>query len=352
MTPSDDLTLTQTNVTSMTKVTEKKTSPMKLIAWVLLFILCLAAFTVLKLPQDQIKQLVEGHISAALAPKGMTFLAREGELNVGMGIRYTLKDISIISSQGGGTMKLAELSVAPKLAALFTGKLGAEVRLLQNADGKGSLVTDVTKRGNTVGITLHASQFDIGKSGLIAMLSPVAVQMQGELSGEAQLEGDFASPSTINGSLALQLGKVVLPEQNIVILNLPRLQINDGKIDADIVQGKVKPKNIYLGKAATDDLRANITGDMTLNKFLESSPLNLKINLGFSEAVLKALPLIGTFLTPVKQPDGTFLITVGGTFGNPMANILGGMGGMGAMGGGGAAHPPALGGDESGEFNE
>jgi hypothetical protein len=97
---------------------------------------------------------------------------------------------------------------------------------------------------------------------------------------------------------------------------LPAMTISDGTVDITIERGKLLMKNVQIGKA-TDDLQMGITGDITLNRFMNASALNLKAVLGISEKVKQSISLIDSLLGPARQADGRYAYKVTGTMGAP-----------------------------------
>ncbi|MFZ9596514.1 MAG: hypothetical protein ACO3A2_10605 [Bdellovibrionia bacterium] len=65
------------------------------LGWSAFGLFCLICFTLLKLPEDRVKNWVEGTISAQLAEKRVRFTAKEGHLSLFFGLSYTMKEVDL-----------------------------------------------------------------------------------------------------------------------------------------------------------------------------------------------------------------------------------------------------------------
>src|SRR5688500_12286170 len=64
-------------------------------AWITYGTLCLVLFTFLKLPDDRIKNFIEGSLSSFLATKGISMVAKESHLSLWFGLTYVMKDVTL-----------------------------------------------------------------------------------------------------------------------------------------------------------------------------------------------------------------------------------------------------------------
>ena len=67
----------------------------KNVGWIFFGVFCLVIFTILKLPEDRIKNYVQGTVASMLAPKGIVFTADKGYISIGWGISYVMKGVTL-----------------------------------------------------------------------------------------------------------------------------------------------------------------------------------------------------------------------------------------------------------------
>ncbi len=295
-------------------VTPEETSKLKRVlkiaawAWVALFFL--TVFTLVKLPQDRLRNLVNGHISAALAPYGISFIANESRLSIGFGVSYIMRDVTLNMPPPADPVKVEKIVVSPSFVALLTGRMGADLSITQ---GKGGIDASVAARGTDATVSLRIDKLDLGKLGVAAAL--VGVRAGAMLDGSVNLSGDFNVPSTLVGDIDLKLENFYIEPQTIMGLKISqRLSISDGRARVTIDKSKANIETLRLGKEgnATDDIRGSGSGDIALSRQWMSSRLNLKTTFALSENIKKDIFLIDAILSPGKRPDGSYAVNFEG----------------------------------------
>lgn len=293
---------TETQEIEVPKATPVLIRILRLIGWLLLGLICLSLFTLIKLPQARVKSLIEGSISAALAPKGISFTAEKAGVSLGFGLYYKMENVVVTFPPPAPQAKIEKIEVSPSILPLLLGRKGGRF-WVTNAGGK--MNGSFSMQGPEVSLSFNAKELDLGKLGVL----PIAAGMQGSalISGEASLSGNLSSPAESNGAVDLQLSKIVFEQQNISGFNIPRLSVSEGRVEASIQKGKVGIKTFQLGKpGSADDLIATLTGDMTLGKQWASSTLNLHANFRLSQKIISSLILIDALLGAGKQADGSY----------------------------------------------
>ncbi len=293
---------------------------LKKLAWVGLGMFCLILFTILKLPEDRIRNYVQGMISSQLSAQGITLNASQSSLSIGFGVSYTMKDITLSFPPPQDPIHIDQVSVSPSILSLLTGKVGATIRI-ENKNGvlHASFSTPMNGPSGPISFSFNSSNMDLGSLGVL----PASVGIRGSAiaNGEGHLDGDTSLPATLNGKIQLDLNKIVIDQQTFMGFSVPRLSVSEGKADIEVDKGKALIKTLRLGKAGntTDDLRANVTGDVVIGKNLPYSTLNLKADLSFSQNVLKAFILLDAIMGPAKQADGSYAYTLTGPLNSPNA---------------------------------
>jgi type II secretion system protein N len=277
------------------------------LGWTVYGLILLFLFTLFKLPDERIKAYVQGSISAALAPKGITFSAEKGYLSIGYGLSYVFKDVTLTFPPPQPPSHVEKITVSPSILPLILGRQGGSLAVV-NGDGK--LKASFSIKGSQVSLSFDADRLDLGKLGALGF---AGVHGGGVLSGSGSVSGDLSVPTTLAGDVDLSLSKVVLDQQTIAFFNVPRVSISEGKIDLTADKGKAVIKTLRLGKpGSSDDIQGSATGDLILGRNWDSSTLNAKVNLKLSDTLMKAFILLDSFLGPGKQGDGSYSFSLSG----------------------------------------
>lgn len=287
---------------------------LKFLGWSIFALLAMFFFTVIKLPEERVRNFIHGNIAAALAPQGIAFSATEGKLRLGLGLSYVMKDVTLVFPTGD-TARVEEISISPSLLPLLIGKRSGRAELRH---GNGNLTARFSMRGNVLDASYRIQDLDIGKIGM----SAIAGFKGGAIaSGEGNINGDLLAPPTMLGDLKLDLKSIGVDAQNIMGFSIPKVSISGAKMDVAIDKGKAQIKILRIGQAgaaSTDDIRANLTGDVSLGKQWPQSALNIRVEFSLSPNVMKSFSLLDALLGPGKQPDGSYVYKLGGTFASPV----------------------------------
>jgi type II secretion system protein N len=315
-------TATTHKTTTMISVTPKAQSVMRWLGWSFTVLLFLVLFTFIKLPQTRIKNLIHGSISTALAEKNITFTSGESRLSVGLGITYTMNDVTLNLPKPQPKVHIDRIEVSPVLLPMIMGKMGAKVRLYQgDASLKTSFSTSrgATDIGDEFSISFIVNDIDLGKTGVLQIAS--GLSGSATVNGEGSVSGNISNPSSLSGAVQLRLKKLSLDPQTIKSFSVPKLSISEANINLVIQEGKATLQALNLGKPESlDDIIATVSGDVQLAKQWDSSTINLKTRFSFSPDVQKAFVLLDALLAPGKQPDGTYAYNLSGSLYSPIPN--------------------------------
>jgi len=305
---------TPTEVAS-TPPLSKRTRLLRRVGWSFLAVFCLILFTVFKLPQDPIRNLIQAQISNALAPQGITFTAAKSHLSFGWGVSYVMDNVTLNFPPPQGSAHFDKIAVSPSIISSLFGSMGGSAWIYQ---GDGRLSASVSMKKTNTSITFSSKKMELASLGVLQTFA--GISGSGVLNAEGSLSGDLSVPSTWEGKANIDLRKVAIDAQSIAGFNLPRTAISEGNIDVDISKGKATLKTFRLGKTgkSDDDIQADLTGDILLGKSMDASTLNLKAHFSLSTGLLKAFPLIDALLGAGKQPDGSFVYTLAGPLDSPV----------------------------------
>jgi type II secretion system protein N len=308
----DDATKIGVEVVTTPPTPLKKT--LSLLGWCSFGFSCLVFFTILKLPDDRLKEIVQGNISNALAQKQMSMTAGKTVISLFPRVFYSMSDITLNLPPPQSSTHIDRIEVAPSFAALFTGKLGASITI-DNADGNMSMLAAF--RGSHIAVKFNADKMDLGKVGLLPALAGISGSLVVTGKGSFSIDGDALNQT--DGELQLALSHILIDSQAISGFNIPKISISQGKLDMDMNQGRGVIKSLNLGQqsSATDDIKANFSGDLNLGKTLQMSTINVRGTFSFSTAVLKGLSLLEMILAPGKQPDGSYSYKIAGPLLSP-----------------------------------
>ncbi len=300
---------------------------LKRASWFLFGLLCLLIFTVLKLPRDPIKASIRDLLTQALAQQGASFSVGEEDLSIFLLPSYQMKKVTLTLPPPAETAHVDRITLSPTFLPLFLGRWGGEIQIQQ---GAGRIQASVSNRKSFFAGSFQTEQFDLGKLGLLPLL--LGIQGSGILDGKGSVSTDLQALNQSEGTLQLQLSKLSFEPQSIAGFALPKLAVSEASVQLAIQQGKAKIITCRVGKAGSslapgDDIRATVTGDITLGKTPETSTLNLKTNFAFSETILKSFMLLDALLGPGKQSDGSYSFALTGSVMNPISQPLAQTGG-------------------------
>ena len=287
-----------------------------IVGWTALTLACLIFFSIMKLPESKLKALIQGTLSSTLSAQGIQFTSAESDLSISpLGIRYFMKGVSLKKPPEERGLVLETVKVSPSILSMIAGKLGASFAVSQ---GDGSLTGSFSGKNSDVFLSFNASGLNLGKMGVLPFLA--GIQGTLNLEGSGSVSGDFADPKSLNGSIKLNLSKIVFDAQSIQGFAIPKLSISEGTLEFEINQGKVSLTTVKIGKpGSADDLIASASGDIQLARVMDSSVLNIKTKFSLSQNITKAFVLIDAILGPAKQAGGGYAYTINGALGAPNA---------------------------------
>lgn len=286
---------------------------LRALLWGGLFLALLVFFTLLKLPQDRVRNYVQGAIASALSQQDIGFTAGSSSFTLlfGPGPSYTMRKITLTFPPPQDPIKIDEVSVTPSLLGLLTGKAGGTFKVKNNGGTlKGSYFQPLSLKSSHLSADFTADRMDLGALGLL----PALANLKGSavLSGSGTIDGDATVPSTLNGEVQVTLSRIVIDSQSVLGFNLPRLSVSEGTVDVTLGRGKATFRSLKLGRTPADDIRATVTGDVTLGRSWPTSSISARADFSLSPAVMKAFPLIDALLNQGKQADGSYAFRLTG----------------------------------------
>lgn len=300
---------------SLNPAGQNKKQGLKIAFYSALFVFLLFIFTLAKLPQTKITALIQGYIQMGLDPMGIYVTDQGREFSIIRGFQYKLEKPSFeLSDQT--RIDFDSLTASPSFLSLLKGMVGGNLILKQD---QSQIIASGAARSDQIDAKIQLDQVNISKMGLLSFIAQI--KGTGIISGILKIDGKLSDFSTLNGEIQLTLKNVRFEEQNLMGFQLDSMQINEGMIDIPIRQGKLEFKNVKIGKTGgSDDLNLVVSGDLTLNRNLNSSALNLKTQFGLSDRVKQKLSLLDSILASSKLKDGRYGYKITGTLGSPFPN--------------------------------
>ncbi|OFZ17922.1 MAG: type II secretion system protein GspN [Bdellovibrionales bacterium GWB1_55_8] len=310
MSPDDEIQPIEDYPDSSTQTLETRRPPtrfervLKRVGWISLAFFFLIFFTLLKLPEDRLKNTIQGYLTSMLADQGFSFTAEKSRLSIGLGVSYELEKVTLRPPAPATPIRLERLGVSPSLLPMLFGRRGG--RFWMEA-GSGKITGSISMRGSQVSASFDSKDMDLKQLGIPGAFTPVAAE--GILSGSGEISGDFGTPASISGKANIVLKKIVIAQQNIMGFAIPKIGISDAIADVVIEKGKLRIQEFRFGREGAsppDDIRVTFTGQITLAPDPLGSTLDLKTRFSFSPAVLRSFALVEAMLAAGKQPDGSY----------------------------------------------
>ncbi len=298
---------------------------LKQVGWIVFTGFCLIFFSLMKLPEDRLKNYLDGQISSLLSQQEISFFSKESHLSFLWGVSYTLKGVTLHFPPPTPSVEIDQITVSPSLISLILGRISGKFELKKE---EGFLSGGISVRGNQISLSCEAKKFDLGKSGLLSALS--AASVTGIVDGKGSASGDLNVPSSWESEAQLQVSAITVGPQLIAGFSLPKISISEGMIDFSLNRGKAKIQTLRLGRSGNttskpvpvDDIQGTLSGEILLNQQWTSSTLNLQTRFSLSETILKSLVLLEMILSPGKQEDGSFGYRLTGTLESPIPSPL------------------------------
>jgi len=302
--------LTVDSDTLPTKTPTKMQRWFSTLGWTFLTIFFLVFFTILKLPEERVKNYIEESIASTLRAQNIGFSADEGHISILFGASYLMKGITLRLPPPSPVIHLEEITVSPSLLRLLLGQFGGKIKIKPEAKDSGLLTASIETKQEMINLSYELKSIDLGKTGLLALLAHI--QGTGAISGKGHFNGNMSNPSSAQGQIELNITQLQIESQSIQGFTLPPVRISEGKIDLNIDQGKVVINTFNLGKSNSDDIRLKLTGSAQLAPELSESNLNAQAEFSLSPAILKAFSLLDMILGPGKQTDGSYAFQLTG----------------------------------------
>ena len=294
------------------EITEPKGFGLKhAVFWTLLFFFCIGLFTLIKLPEAQINEVIQSQISSQLGQMGIILRAEKSHISLLTGLKYRMEDVNIYFGGSTTPLTFASLEFSPALLKLFTGKVGANITAEQNKSSRAEI--SVALGTSVTAIDFDVKQLDLGK--LEGISSFTFVKIHGVVSGNGSIVYNSGSPDASEGEAALTVDHLFIASQTLSgiddpllsTLKIPEVSASKAKINLTITKGKARLK-IVLGQKGveTDDIVGVITGDVILGRTLLLSKANLEADFYVSEKLMHSFPLMSGFLAPGKKSDGSY----------------------------------------------
>lgn len=286
---------------------------LKLALTAVIFIMFVLVFTLTKLPERKLTSFMSGELQQALDSAGIYIIPGPMSFSIlrGFNLHYDKPEIELPDLTH---VTLDSLDISPSFQMLFKGMLGGKIQVKQ---GAGSAVLHAGMRGNKFSVSGDVDQMELSKIGVFQYLNNL--QGRALAAGTLHLSGDMSDPSTISGAVQLDLSGITVNEQNVMGFALPEMKMNEGKLRLNIDGGKIQFEDMHLGKpGSNDDVKLQLTGNITLKKYINSSLLGLHLVLGLSDKVKSKFSFLESLFPAAKTADGRYSFRFTGPLSAPL----------------------------------
>ncbi len=188
--------------------------------------------------------------------------------------------------------------------------------LLKLAPGRLSGWLSASKSESRVSLSLE--QWDLAQADVFNFF--LNVKAAGVLQGQLSWQGNPQDLSHAAASLNCKISGLGLGAQTLAGFQVPRLSFGDGQLELELKAGKALLKSARLGiNSVTSDLDGTLTGELSLNKNVNLSSLDLKTKFNLSKNLLTAVPLLEALLQNGKSASGgEYAFALTGTLAAPL----------------------------------
>lgn len=302
---------------------QRVTQALRLMGWISFAVTTIVFFTVAKLPEDRIKNFINGSISNVLSAQGIGFSTTTSKLSLLLGPTYTMSDVNLSFPPPQPLVSFSEVAISPSLMSALLLRAGGSVSLTQRKNS--TLQLNAWTRGSSVSADFSAKGLDLAALGLVPILTSAygGIKAGGILSGTGNILGDLSKPQTLSGKFLLDLTKLVIEQQTIIVMNFPRASISEAKIAASIDKGRLQIQSLTLGKAGSeDDIIGSVSGDILLGQTWDSSTLSLSVSFSLSRTILNSFVFLDSLMGGAKQTDGSYRFKLSGPLTAPAMEAL------------------------------
>jgi type II secretion system protein N len=267
-------------------------------------------FLIIKFPEYRLKDWISSSARTVLHPQGILFNADRVSLSMIFGPRIVLENVELKSANSSSQKLVFEkVVVRPHLSSLIFGNVGFSISAhLADKTISGAFQL----KGSSTSLDVDLDEIELNQLSLLQHFLPV--EIKGRISGVAHLTLNAVTPTDSNGEINFSIKKIAIPDQNAWGIQLPRLLINESKIQIQVTQGQISLKDVFLGKdKKTDDLTLSVSGSGKVGKSLESSTMNGKIILDISDKLKGGFPILDALLSSGKTADGKYAFRFFGT---------------------------------------
>jgi len=181
--------------------------------WIIFAMACLAFFIFFRLPSLNIDKMIQHQINTQLRKQGVDLIAQKSTLRFFPTLKYELTRANITIKRPKFGIELDQFWIKPSLSSLVRGKLGGTAFLRKE---NGTMEVDFSSSPPDIDLDIEIIKLDIDKLGILSKL-PVAVKLKGLMSGNINIQGNTKNLQKTNGSIDIDIEKLLLPSQKITI---------------------------------------------------------------------------------------------------------------------------------------
>ena len=217
----------------------------------------------------------------------------------------------VIKNGPGPAVRMTNVTVHPSLLGLIIGRPWPLTFTVDLYGGTLNGTVSLDADGQKVQFVAHRLEL-----GLLPLPEAVtAGEVQGNLSGEGEVEGNVANLFSLRGQVSLTLADGALREGKIANFPVPSLAFIEGRLRATVKNGVLEIPDFLLH---ADNAEAHLQGTITMNTPLPQSGLNFQLTAKTTGNTPSPLTILLSMLPSSPNTSGERRASISGSFASPI----------------------------------
>jgi type II secretion system protein N len=289
---------------------------LKKLAYVLIFLWALVTFTLVKIPDTLVTNVVLNNLN-----QNTPYQWQAERIGIGLFPAPHLQMLKLSldpkNPGAGPALQVDELRIYPNPLSLIPIGGGVALGGSFRAEAYKAVLHGSFSMGKNISFRVYADSVDLSKISPLVAYMPTKGNIQ---SLDVSLSMPGQKLSNANGKIDIAAKNVQVDPSNLGLpVVLPLLSVGDVNVEGTLTHGQLKVEKFKVGGSGKDlDLQIP-NGQVTLADVAMATRYDLHVQLKPSAALEKAVPgfgsTIGVFAT--QKPDGYYATRIQGTLGSP-----------------------------------
>lgn len=175
-----------------------------------------------------------------------------------------------------------------------------------------ALSADITLGFASISFKIQESEVEMQK-----LYEFIALPVKVNGSARVAMQGRVSTNHVESLAFSLSSKNLSLPAQNINSFAISKLSLGNLLLRGELSDSNLKVKDLIVGNDSSP-IRTSFLGNVTLNQNrIESSQLDLKGEVFFSEKFLEQYSIVGMLMNQFDKKDDYYQLSIKGTFASP-----------------------------------